>query len=171
MEEKILLTKQTMVDIAEAVREKTNKKTQLMAEDIPQAILDIKTGSGVLKIFGMPNSEIIVKPTIEISGIESSITVEIIPPADHSISTVSTGNYDASVSIDGITYLYSNVTNNPVTIGDGSLQLTYGNPSQSWQLIALKPMTAYSNGKSYNTNDIINTWKYNTSYTDQFYLV
>lgn len=167
MEEKILLTKQTMVDIAEAIREKTNKETQLMAGDIPQAILDIKTGSSVLKIFGMPNSEIIVKPTIEISGIESSITVKILPPADHSISTISTGGHDASVSIDGIAYLYSDVSTSPMVSEDGSLKLSYESPY--WKLTALTSMIDEYNN-SYNQNDVISTWRWDSSYSIKLYL-
>ena len=81
----------------------------------------------------------------------------------HTVATVTVGGSDATISIDNVKYLYSNVTNNPVVIPDGSLKLTYGTPSQNWQLIALKKMQD-ENGKLYNAGDVINTWKYNITY-------
>ena len=57
------------------------------------------------------------------TGLTSTIETKVLD-YDYIIQTESTGGNDASVSINGTNYLYSDVKSNPVTI-DGSLELSY----------------------------------------------
>jgi hypothetical protein len=74
----------------------------------------------------------------------------------YTIRTVSTGGYDASVSVNDTVYLYSDVANTPTTI-DNVLLLEHGN--LFWTLTALVPVID-SDGNFYQANAIISTWKY-----------
>ena len=74
------------------------------------------------------------------------------------VSTVSTGDFDASVSINGITYVYTSVNTTPAIIDD-TIQLSYGGESSGWQLKALAPVID-TNGNIYKSNDVIASWKY-----------
>ena len=102
-----------------------------------------------------------------VTGLTSEVTAINIGIADHIVKTVSTGGTDASVSIDDTTYLYSNVSTSPVISSDGSLKLSYEN--LQWTLTALASMTD-EYGNSYNQNDVIGTWKYDSNYSVSLYL-
>ena len=102
-----------------------------------------------------------------VTGLTSEVTATNVGIADHIVKTVSAGATDASVSIDDTTYLYSNISTSPVVSSDGSLKLSYGN--LQWTLTALASMTD-EYGNSYNKNDVIKTWEYNSSYSVMLFL-
>ena len=102
-----------------------------------------------------------------VTGLKSEMTATNVGIADHIVKTVSTGDTDASVSIDDTTYLYSNISTSPVVSSDGSLKLSYGN--LQWTLTALASMTD-EYGNSYDKNDVIKTWEYNSSYSVMLFL-
>ena len=90
------------------------------------------------------------------------ITVRYTKTADYTIETTSTGGLDASVSINGTTYLFTSVNTTPAIIDD-ALQLSYGGESSGWQLKALVPIINMTSGMKYGANEIISSWLYNSS--------
>ena len=94
-----------------------------------------------------------------VTGLTSTIETKVLD-YDYIIQTESTGGNDASVSINGTNYLYSDVKSNPVTI-DGSLELSYTNTS--WTLKALTNLQNSVSGISYSQNDTIETWSYSST--------
>lgn len=94
-----------------------------------------------------------------VTGLTSTIEAKVLD-YDYIIQTESTGGNDASVSINGTNYLYSDVKSNPVTI-DGSLELSYTNTS--WTLKALTNLQNSVSGISYSQNDTIETWSYSST--------
>ena len=70
MEEKILLTKQTMVDIAEVIREKLNTESKYKPSEMPDAIKSMSgTGGGTVGSITRLQMAIV-------TGLTSEVTVE-----------------------------------------------------------------------------------------------
>lgn len=144
----VLIEKQTMADIADAIREKLNTEATYKPSEMPDAIKSMSgTGGGTA---GAP---------LKATGLISEFTARVVEKKGTYSVVTNDASSNYSININGIIYGYQEASQSPITINN-ALQLTYG--SFNWKLAVLTDVINADDGKLYTANSVI-SWYYTAS--------